>query len=160
MPDCRIGDLLIPLVPVRFWRDALLERHIRRCSPCREGLAGIEEARSVTWSGEDFEGRSDLWPRVQGELRRAGAARTERPAFRRRWLAVSAAAAGLLAAAGVLLLKWDQGNGRVPASVSDIKLIIESSLIYDQPAQAYIFQTREEGTTFVWVEKTNQGEGP
>lgn len=157
MPDCRARRALIGLVPLASLRHALLSRHLSRCARCREGEADIGEARSIIWSKSDFEGRPDLWPRLQAALRRPEPPGRTRFAARWRWAAVSAAAVGL-AAAGLILIDFEKKNG--PALAPGLKLVIESPRIYSQPAQAYIFQTQDEHTTFVWVEKQRQGEEP
>ncbi len=96
MPSCRFRRILISLIPLRPWRHAALERHISLCPLCLEGLAGIEEIRSVTWAVEDFEGKNDaLWSGFREKLRRAESGKTEIPALRRRRLIPFAAAAGL-----------------------------------------------------------------
>ncbi len=157
MSDCRRRRTLIGLVPFKRWRDALQARHAAGCSLCQEGLADIREARSVTWSKEDFEGRADLWPGFDEALRRPEASAPPRSAVRWRWAAVSAAAAGL-AVAGLILLDFEKKNGQ--ALPQGLKMIIESSMIYNELAQVFIFQTRDENTTFVWVEKRPEGEQP
>ncbi|MBN2199339.1 MAG: hypothetical protein JW747_05760 [Candidatus Aminicenantes bacterium] len=157
MPDCRTRKALIGLVPLASLRRALLARHLSRCARCREREADIREARSVTWAKEDFEGRPDFWPRLEEALRRPDAPHTAAPrlAPRWRWAAVSAAAVGL-AAAGLILIDFEKKNG--PVVAPGLKLVIDSPRIYSEPAQAYIFQTQDEHTTFVWVEKQPQGE--
>lgn len=157
MSDCRIRKALIGLVPIAFWRDALLARHALGCGRCREGLADIREARFATWAKEDFEGRIDFWPRFQEAFRRPET-RPARPfTVRWRWGAASLAAAGL-AVAGLLLLDFDGKNAEgLPPGM---KFVIKSSMIYNEPAQAYIFQTQDDQTTFAWVEKQSEGEQP
>lgn len=157
MPDCRRRRTIIGLVPLPFLRDALLAKHASGCARCGEDLADVREAKSVTWAGADFEGRTDFWPRFEAALKRPEPSARPRFAARWRWAAVAAAAAGM--AAGLILLDFEikQNGLDLPPG---LKMAVESSFIYDQPAQAYIFQTREENATFVWLEQNPQGEQP
>jgi hypothetical protein len=151
--------MIIALMPLPFLRDALLAKHASGCARCGEDLADVREAKSVTWAGADFGGKLDFWPRFEAAVRRPGirdsASRRHSPRWR--WAVASATAVGL-AAAGLLLLDFERKNGQgLPPG---IKFVIKSSTVYDEPAQAFIFQTQDEHTTFAWVEKQSAGEQP
>lgn len=147
-------QVLIRVLPFRSRWSAGLRRHLEYCRKCREGLADLEEARRATISREEMGQGKDFWPVF---LRRIGSTEPRiraRPRLSWRW---ALGAAGLVAAAavvGLLLFRPETGND--PAS--NVKLRIQSVRMYDQPAQAYIFQTRDTNSTFVWVEKQESRE--
>jgi hypothetical protein len=115
-------------------------------------MIGIDEARAATIPKERIEKGADFWPELVHGLKRAKPAKPSGPRLGRRWVL---AAAGFAAVAiGFFLLR--PGEKDDPAS--GIKLRVNYVKMYEEPAQAFIFKTQDENTTFVWVEKRESGE--
>jgi len=148
--------ILWRLLPFGSRASGRLRGHIERCENCRRSLASPEEARAATLAKDELPGARDFWPRFVFELQHEqSAGQGLRPAFRRRW--AIAAAGVLVAALGGLLILWPPQ--RRPQAGPLVKLRIDSVTIYGQPAQAFVFQTQDADSTFVWVEKQNSNQG-
>ena len=147
-------QVLIRVLPFRSRWSAGLRRHLEHCRKCQKSLADLDEARGATISREKIGQEMDFWPVFLRKIESTGLLIKARPRLAWRW---ALGAVGLVAAAAVVgLLLFRPGTGNDPAS--DVKLRIQSVRMYDQPAQAYIFQTRDTNSTFVWVEKQESRE--
>ncbi len=155
MRHCKGIQVLIRILPFRSRWSARLRQHLERCRKCREDLADLEEARTATISREKMGQEMDFWPVFLRQIESTGPPLIKtRPRLAWRW---ALSAVGLVAAAAVVgLLLFRPGTGNDPDS--DVKLRIQSVRMYDQPAQVYIFQTRDTNRTFVWVEKQESRE--
>jgi hypothetical protein len=69
--------------------------------------------------------------------------------------AVGAAGVVALAIIGAFFLV---PTSRHEALSSGVKLRVNYVKMYEQPAQAFVFHTRDANSTFVWVEKQKTGE--
>jgi hypothetical protein len=132
---------------------------MRSPKPSREehedALATLDEARRATISIGQLKGVKDFWPGFAAAVRRepekkpAGSA--VRPAWR--W---ALGTAGLLAVVGmVVLVPWLSRRGRplaVPAEVP-LSFRVDSVIIEEKPAQAFVFHTQDPDITYVWVER-------
>ena len=148
--------ILLGLCPFKAWRSSLVRRHIEGCAICREDLADVQQARSVTVAGSELEPVRDFWPRfaesvgVEGLRKKApGKTKAERPAWR--WAIGTAGLAGIAVLTFLVLGPRQRTNGLDPG----VKLRVNYAELYEKPAQAIIFQTQEADSTFVWVERQN-----
>ncbi len=155
MKHHRLTLFLIQWLPFDSRASARLRSRLEEREKGRQGLAGIGEARTATLAKDRAPRSEDLWPRLASELRSGPPhAKDRRSRLRLRW---AFGTAGALAAVlcGILVL--------TPRRTVDVgplvKLRIDSVTIYGQPAQAFVFQTRDAGSTFVWVEKQDSGQG-
>lgn len=146
--------LFIRVLPFGSHWSARVRQHLERCRKCREGLANLDEARMATVSSEELGQEMDFWPVFLRRIGRSEPPRKARPRLAWRWALGAAGFAAAAAAAGLWLFRPATGND--PAS--GVKLRIQSVTMYGQPAQAYIFQTQDTDSTFVWVEKQKSGE--
>ncbi len=155
MGHSRMIRILWRLMPFNSGASARLRSHLERCEKCRRSLASPDEARAATLARYKVPEIEDCWPRLVFELNRVPEGeQAQPPALRRRWVLGTA---GVLAAilGGLLFL-----TPRRPVVIGPlVKLRIDSVTIYGQPAQAFIFQTRDEDSTFVWVEKQDPDQG-
>jgi len=143
-------SILLGRLPFNSRASVRLRAHIERCDRCRQSLASPEEARAATLAKEKMPEARDFWPQFVFDLRNDETARPGfRPAPRRRW-AFAAAGALIAVLGGLLIIRSPQRQPRVGPLV---KLRIDSVSIYGQPAQAFVFQTQDADSTFVWVEK-------
>jgi hypothetical protein len=117
-------------------------------------MADIGEARAATFSARDLEMVDDFWPGFASSLDRPLSGESHGPKPGWSW---ALGTAGLLALAiiGVFLFIPNP-----PADVlsSGVKLRINFIRMYEEPAQAFIFHTQDENSTFVWVERPKPGE--
>lgn len=159
MRHCKIHNVLFEAVPWKAWRDLLIRRHMERCPACRARLAGREETRRVLSRAEDFQGRMDLWPGIRDRM--AASAPAAPPASPPRLgLARLAAAAGLLiVAAGLSVFILRSFTVAPPAELRAAEERFEAGpvRIAGEPADTYIFQSRELGMTLIWAEKKPKG---
>ncbi len=129
--------------------------HKSRIDESGDDLATLEEARRATISREKLGGVKDFWPEFMvavGEKKsRKDVWMGARPALK--W-AMGAAGLLVVIGGGILVPKLLR-RGSLPAAVAKTAVIfrIDSVKIDDKPAQAFIFQTQDQGSTFVWVEK-------
>ena len=147
MRHCKIIRILFKLSPFISWRYALLERHLLHCPECLRKAADIEEARSATISKAQIGERMDFWPAFVNRL--SHEAKKEEKRFRLSWR-WAMGTAGLLALTGVILMTF---SPKAESPDLAVKLQVNNPKIYDEPAQAIIFQTQNPNWTFVWVEK-------
>jgi len=126
-----------------------------RVEECGDDLATLDEARRATISRERLGDVKDFWPEfvTAADKRRSiklvliGA----RPALK--W-AMGAAGLLVLIGFGVFGPKLFRYGSHPPAPErSTIIFRIDSVKIDEKPAQAFVFQTQDQGSTFVWVEK-------
>jgi hypothetical protein len=148
---------LCRLISFRAWPHLLLHRHLERCPECQKGLAGVEEARRATIPADRIGPVKDFWPEFALSLEREKSPRKPSIWFRHRWWLGTA---GLVAAGLALAVVLLTGPPPPPIPELTVKIWIQSVRIYDEPAQAYIFQTPDVNRTFVWVEQINKGEKP
>jgi len=151
MGKCRRVKLLFRIVPVVSLQSALIRRHLLSCSRCSEDAADLEEARAAILPPEKIGPRRDHWPAVSRRLDQAEKTIPGRR-FRQAWR-WAFATAGLLAVLAVVL--WNRFPRRPEADpfAGGLKLKIHDLRVYEQPAQAFIFQTQDADRTFVWVEQ-------
>jgi hypothetical protein len=152
MGNCQRIELLFKLIPIKSWQYSLLQRHLLRCDKCLKNLVGIEEAKSATISKEKIRAARDFWPEFRRGVKEAKPRRQRqaRPAYRR-WAFGTVALLAVISA-GVFILTLPQKKENLDQS---IKLRVNYARIYEQPAQAFVFQTQDPDSTFVWVEKIN-----
>jgi hypothetical protein len=144
--------ILVRILPFRSPWSARLRRHLEHCQRCQAGMISLDEASAATIPQQRIKEGKDFWPELVHSLKRAKSLKPSGPRLRRRW---ALAAAGFIAVAiGLFLLK----PGEKDDLASAIKLRIQSIKIYDQPAQAFIFEIPDANRTFVWVEKQETGE--
>lgn len=159
MRHCKIHSLLFGAIPLQAWRDLLIRRHMERCPACRAKLAGREETRRVLARAEDFQGRMDLWPGLRDRM--APLAPKEHPGMPSRfgWARFAAAAALLVMAAGLslLILRGFRVAPSATPCAAEEKFEIESIRIAGQPANSFVFQTRDPRMTLIWAEKKPKG---
>ncbi len=154
MSHLRGIQVLIRILPFGSRWSVGLRRHLEHCQKCRQDLAHIEEARTATISREQLEKGRDIWPEFVRRLEREKSPTQARPRLKWRW-ALGAAALVVAAAATGLFLFRPGGGDDLAAGV---KLRINYVTLYEKPARAFIFQTQDANSTFVWVEKQNSGE--
>jgi hypothetical protein len=143
---------MLRLWPFLSWRIPFFRRHLELCPLCLRNLADIQEAKRATIAGDQLGGVKDFWTGFVADLEEAEPQPKVRLRLGWRW---ALGLAGLLAAAmiGVFILTSPrQGNDRFDSAV---KLRINCVQVYEEPAQAFIFQTQDPNRTFVWVEKQN-----
>jgi hypothetical protein len=146
--------LLFKLLPFRSWQYFLIRRHFLRCERCLANLASIEDARAVTAAKDKLGEVKDFWP---GFL---GAAETKDKKTKPRFLPAwrwAVGIAGVLAASAALVLIMTLFPKKETPALS-VKLRIDYAAIYGEPAQAFLFQTQDVNSTFVWVEKQQKGD--
>jgi len=150
----RISLLFLLLLPYESRASVRLRSRLEEGESRRGGLAGLEDARQSTLGETGVPRAADLWPRLAAEMNSRKSEPVRSPAFRRRW---AMGTAGVLAAVlGGLLFLTPRRTAEVDPLV---KLRVDSVKIYGQPARAFIFQTRDADSTFVWVEKQDSGQG-
>jgi hypothetical protein len=129
--------------------------HKSRVEEYGDNLATLEEAKRATISRERLGGVKDFWPGFAVAVGEKGSTKHVRIGAR---LALQWAlgAAGLLVVIGVSVLAPKLfRRGGPPATPEKTAVIfrIDSVKIDEEPAQAFVFQTQDQGSTFVWVEK-------
>jgi anti-sigma factor RsiW len=150
MGHFRMIQVLWRVVPFDSRASVRLRSHIEQCEKCRQSLASLDEARAATLAEDRLPEERDLWPRLVDEMKSEHSmGQRRRPESRRRW-AFAAAGVLIVVLGGVLFIRPPQ---RQPQAGPLVKLRIDSVTIYGQPAQAFVFQTQDAGSTFVWVEK-------
>jgi hypothetical protein len=129
--------------------------HKSRIEEYGDDLATLDEARRATISRERLGGVKDFWPGFALAVDEKGSKKRvrigARPALQ--W---ALGAAGLLVVIGVSVLAPKLfRRGGPPAALEKTAVIfrIDSVKIDEEPAQAFVFQTQDQGSTFVWVEK-------
>jgi len=146
--------MVIRLLPFNSGLSLRFRRHLEQCPECQGELADIQEARASTIGQEDIGASRDFWP--------AFALSLERPKPRRH-VGAGLGWAWALGTAGLLALAITGAFFLIPFSrqevlSSGVKLRVNYVRMYEKPAQAFIFQTQEANSTFVWVEKLKTGE--
>jgi hypothetical protein len=154
MGNCKRTKILFKLLPFKSWQYYLLQRHLLKCPDCLGDLAGVEEARSATISQDKIRDVKDFWPQFSASFKKEERKKKilSRPAWR--W-AVGTAGLVALTVAAVFILTLSH---KTEYSDLAVKLRINYIKIYEEPAQAIIFQTQDPNRTFVWVEKQSEGE--
>lgn len=120
-----------------------------------DDLATLDEARRATISRERLEGVKDFWPGFAVAVGEKGSKKRVRTGDGRipQW---ALGAAGLLVVIGVIVLVPKLFRRGIPTAAPEetfVNFRIDSIKINEEPAQAFIFQTQDQGSTFVWVEK-------
>ena len=120
-----------------------------------DNLATLDEARRATISRERLGGVKDFWPGFAVAIGKKGSTNGVRigARFALQW---ALGTAGLLVVIGVSVLAPKLfRRGSPPATPEKTAIIfrIDSVKINEEPAQAFIFQTQDQDSTFVWVEK-------
>jgi len=120
-----------------------------------DDLATLDEARRATISKERLGDVKDFWPGFTDAVGEKGSKKRVRTGARlvSQW---ALGAAGLLVVIGVIVLVPKLFRRGVPTAAPEETVVnfrIDSIKINEEPAQAFIFQTQDQGSTFVWVEK-------
>jgi hypothetical protein len=126
-----------------------------QCPACQEGLASLQEAKSITLPKERIGDGEDFWWEFLSRVDQPTPQTKTR--FRPQWRwAFGTLGLAVFLAAGVFMLTRSPQN-KIPDLA--LKLKINYIQFYDKPAQAIIFQTQDATKTFVWVENQNQNQG-
>ena len=157
MGNCQRIKFLFKLIPLKSLQYALLQSHLLKCDTCLKDLADIDEAKSVTISKAELADIKNLRPRFvkDFEQRKQKKKVTLRPAWR--W--ALGATTALALTFGLIFLATHSPRKEDLDDIA-VKLTIDYIKIYEEPAQAFIFQTQDASKTFVWVEKLSKGEMP
>ena len=120
-----------------------------------DDLATLDEARRATISKEQLGGVKDFWPGFTDAVDEKGPKKRFRTGdgLIPQW---ALGAAGLLVVIGVIVLVPKLFRRGVPTAAPEETAVIfriDSIKINEEPAQAFIYQTQDQGSTFVWVEK-------
>jgi hypothetical protein len=154
MNHTRCSRAFIKLLPFRSGLSSRLRRHLEQCPECQERMASIQEARAATVSRNELGQVKDFWPRFALSLKSPRAGESFGIGWRWSW---ALGLAGFLALAIVGLFFFAPSSSREVLS-SGVKLRVNYVRMYEEPAQAFIFQTQDANSTFVWVEKPKPGE--
>jgi len=154
MGKCRKIKFLFRLIPIKSVQYNLLQRHILKCDECLNELADIDEARSATIHKDRFKGVKDFWLQLESNLEKEKRIKrvTMPPIWR--W-ALRTAGALVLTFTLIFVITDSPKKENLGPS---IKLMIDYVKLYDEPAQAIVFQIQDKSRTFVWVKKQNKGE--
>ena len=129
--------------------------HKSRVDEYGDDLATMDEARRATISKERLGDVKDFWPGFAAAVGKKGTTKHVRIGTRPT-LQWALGTAGLVVIIGVSVLVPKlfrrSGPSAAPGKTAVI-FRIDSVKINDEPAQAFIFQTQDQGSTFVWVEK-------
>lgn len=157
MGNCQSIKFLFKLIPLKSLQYSLLQSHLLKCDACLKDLADIDEAQTITIPKDRLEDVKDLWPQFLKDLEQQRQRKkvTLRPAWR--W-ALGSAAALVLTLSLIFVMTQSTQKGYLDDIA--VKLTIDYIKIYEEPAQAFIFQTQDASKTFVWVEKLSKGEMP
>lgn len=154
MNHTRWVQVFIRLLPFRSGLSSRLRRHLEQCGECQGRMADIREARAATISKNDLGRVDDFWPRFALGLERPKSGKHFGAKLSWSW---ALGTAGLLALA-IVGLFFLVPSSRQEVLSSGVKLRVDYVKIYEEPAQAFIFQTQDANSTFVWVEKQKTGE--
>lgn len=157
MGKCQTNKILFKLIPLKSLQYSILQNHILKCDACLKDIVGIDEAQAITVPKDRLEHVTDLWPRFLKDLeqQRQRKKSTLRPTWR--W-ALGAAAAMVLTISLIFVISRSPEKGYINDTA--VKLTIDYINLYEEPAQAFIFQTQDASKTFIWVEKLSKGEMP
>jgi len=146
----------IRLLPFRSRPSSRLRRHLEKCPECLARMADVQEARAATISKNNLGQVEDFWPRIALSLERPklGNQVGRGPVWGWTWVLGTA---GLLALA-IIGAFLRPSPSRQEVLSSGVKLRINYVKMYEKPAEAFIFQTQDANSTFVWVEKQKTGE--
>ena len=154
MNHTKLVQASIRLLPLRSGLSLHLRRHLEQCPECQGRMASIQEARAATVSRNELGQVRDFWPRFALSLKSPRSGRSFETGWHWSW---ALGLAGFLALAIVgLFIFAPSPSGEVLSS--GVKLRVNYVRMYEEPAQAFIFQTQEANSTFVWVEKPKAGE--
>jgi hypothetical protein len=154
MANCRRIKFLFKFIPVKSLQYSLLQGHLLKCDVCQKELASVEEAHSATFHKDRLEEMKDFWPQFLKSLETEKQRR--RPFLHPVWRwTMGAVGAVALTLVFIVVLTHSPQKESIDTS---IKLTIDYVKIYEEPAQAIIFQTQDANRTFVWVEKQLKGE--
>ncbi len=154
MANCRRIKFLFEFIPVKSLQYSLLRGHLSKCDVCQKELASFEEAQSATLHKDRLEGVKDFWPQFLRNLE--AEKQRSKPTLHPIWH-WAMGVVGAIAFTLVLIFVLTRSPQKEHLDTS-IKLTIDYVKIYDEPAQAIIFQTQDTNRTFIWVEKQLKGE--
>jgi len=129
--------------------------HKSRVEEYGDDLATMDEAKRATISKERLGNVKDPWPGFAAAVGKKGTTKHVRIGTRPT-LQWALGTAGLVVIIGVSVLVpklFRRGAPPPPPEKTAVIFRIDSVKIDDEPAQAFIFQTQDQGSTFVWVEK-------
>jgi len=156
MSKCRKIKLLFKVIPIKSIQYTLLQKHISKCDKCLNELADINEARSATIHKDSLKSVKDFYFPLESNIEKEE--RKKRTPMPPLWSwALRTAGALVLTIGLVFVITHSPQKENIEPS---IKLIIDYVKLYEEPAQAIIFQTQEKSRTFIWVKKQNKGEIP
>jgi anti-sigma-K factor RskA len=154
MRSCSAIKFIFNLFPIKRLQYFLLQRHLLRCSECKSSLIDKEEARAVTYQKENIRIREDFWQKFDQRLKADEKEKKVSLLPGWKWAIGTTA---FFALAVVLYFAFTPLLLRKKTNLA-AKLQINYINLYEEPAQAFIFQTQDAKRTFIWVEKRIKGE--
>jgi len=157
MFKCKTAEFLFRYLPLPFWRNFLIRKHMDQCLHCQERLAGREEAKKLLVAEEYIKVKMDLWPDFQSKIQQLEEKKPLLLWMGKKWRyglagAMTVLLAGVLIFLSIGYRKPSQENG-YPESFR-----IQYIKVHDQPAQSFLFQPKDSNMVFVWAEKKLQEE--
>jgi hypothetical protein len=151
---CEFVRLLYALVPLGWFRDYLIQKHLAVCPRCVQawaegtGLPGL--VRPPDWISRE----ASLWPRIEQMMAERAAAEPAPPRVlpRRPFAELAVAAGGVLAVAALALLLGRRAPDAYLAEADAARtprIEVLSAEIEGRAARATLYQT--ERASFVWL---------
>lgn len=152
MRKITLVELLIRIIPLKFFQDYLIRRFLLTNESCRQKLADLNEVRDILVDEGEVSGIPSLWPRVRRDLAagRAPAALGMRSGLR--W-AFQIFGLCMVLVLGFWMIRQRRSVNMPAADGSPGSFRIQSIRLEDKPATTFLFQPKDSKFIMVWAEK-------
>jgi len=149
---CKAINFLFSILPLKYWQDLLIRRHIQKCPSCQKKLARIDEVKPFLIGENKVGSLEGLWHGIKAEISQGKRKEQRSLLLRLRW-AFGTASFLIALAAGI----WFYRNPTLVKTPLKENLVERFQINYvrieNKPARAFLFQPHDSEMIVVWAEK-------
>lgn len=163
---CNLYKFLFRVLPIHAWQVFLMDKHLSKCSHCREEVAADDRVRELLVSPEKAKTLPVIWPYVHKHMEDTGDAQTKEPGPKQEWrLAIlpgwqwKAAAVGLLLLLVIVFFPFSFEKKQSSAETHQVgieaedRVVVKSVKIGSKAAKFYFFESKDPDKVIVWAER-------
>jgi hypothetical protein len=163
---CNLYKFLFRLLPIHAWQVFIMDKHLSKCSHCREDAAADDRVRELLVSPEKAKTLPGIWPYVHKHMEDRGDSQTKEPMPKQKWsLAIlpgwqwKAAAVGLLLLLVIVFFPFSFEKKQSSAEIhqagieAEDRVVVKSVKIGSKAAKFYFFESKDPDKVIVWAER-------
>ena len=153
MLKCKVFGLFFFILPLKKWQGFLIEKHVKKCPGCQNGLASETEVRTSLAQLIEDQGKVDMWPAINAGLQEEKERNRHSPGPQWKWALGTVSLLAFLAAA-LFLYRGLSLRRSLPEGDLVERFQINYIRVKGKPAQAFLYQPKDSEMIIIWAEES------